>query len=177
MNIVNVLSLERFYEFASDIIVNIKKKSITVHSKTVLLSFCLSADVREVMFSSTTQLSQGLSATEYTAIGLSSVILALIYVASVSLYLHSKKTRRKIVEEPEISLTPGREVSGLVKNNPLLAASRHFESDTNSGLTESDLGDDLQPSDGEQGFENVGEATFKVFYLKIVREKHRKHIS
>ncbi|XP_043590041.1 uncharacterized protein LOC122570993 isoform X2 [Bombus pyrosoma] len=116
------------------------------------------SNVREVMFSSTTQLSQGLSATEYTAIGLSSVILALIYVASVSLYLHSKKARRKIVEEPEISLTPGREVSGLVKNNPLLAASRHFESDTNSGLTESDLGDDLPPSDGEQGFENITSA-------------------
>ncbi|KAF3425314.1 hypothetical protein E2986_06235 [Frieseomelitta varia] len=113
------------------------------------------SNVREVMFSSTTQLSQGLSATEYTAIGLSSVILALIYVASVSLYLHSKKARRKIVEEPEISLTPGREVSGLVKNNPLLAASRHFESDTNSGLTESDVGDDLPLSDGEQGFDNV----------------------
>ncbi|XP_026671949.1 uncharacterized protein LOC108628009, partial [Ceratina calcarata] len=46
------------------------------------------SNVREVIFSSTTQLSQGLSATEYTAIGLSSVILALIYVASVSLYLH-----------------------------------------------------------------------------------------
>ncbi|XP_017758840.1 PREDICTED: uncharacterized protein LOC108549815 [Eufriesea mexicana] len=116
------------------------------------------SNVREVMFSSTTQLSQGLSTTEYTAIGLSSVILALIYVASVSLYLHSKKAKRKIAEEPELSLTPGREVSGLVKNNPLLAASRHFESDTNSGLTESDVGDDLPPSDGEQGFENVTSA-------------------
>ncbi|XP_076283147.1 uncharacterized protein LOC143210294 [Lasioglossum baleicum] len=112
-------------------------------------------NVREVMFSSSSQLSQGLSTTEYTAIGLSSVILALIYVASVSLYLHSKKTKRKIIEEPEISVTPGREPSGLVKSNPLLAASRHFESDTNSGLTESDLGDDLPVSDGEQGFENV----------------------
>ncbi|XP_031844242.1 shavenoid isoform X2 [Nomia melanderi] len=116
------------------------------------------SSVREVMFSSTSQLSQGLSTTEYTAIGLSSVILALIYVASVSLYLHSKKTKRKIIEEPEISITPGREPSGLVKSNPLLAASRHFESDTNSGLTESDLGDDLPASDSEQGFENVTSA-------------------
>nr|XP_033333305.1 uncharacterized protein LOC117224455 [Megalopta genalis]XP_033333306.1 uncharacterized protein LOC117224455 [Megalopta genalis] len=116
------------------------------------------SNVREVMFSSSSQLSQGLSTTEYTAIGLSSVILALIYVASVSLYLHSKKTKRKIIEEPEISITHGREPSGLVKSNPLLAASRHFESDTNSGLTESDLGDDLPASDGEQGFENVTSA-------------------
>lgn len=125
----------------------------------------LVADVREVTFSSTTQLSQGLSATEYTAIGLSSVILALIYVASVSLYLHSKKAKRKIVDEPEISLAPGREVGVLVKSNPLLAASRHFESDTNSGLTESDLGDDLPPSDGEQGFENVRETCFLKIFL------------
>ncbi|CAL7939713.1 unnamed protein product [Xylocopa violacea] len=115
-------------------------------------------NVREVMFSSTKQLSQGLSTLEYTAIGLSSVILALIYVASVSLYLHSKKAKRKIIKNPELGLTPGREVSGLVKNNPLLAASRHFESDTNSGLTESDIGDDLPQSDGEQGFENVTSA-------------------
>ncbi|XP_053973717.1 uncharacterized protein LOC128873840 [Hylaeus volcanicus] len=116
------------------------------------------SNVREVTFSSTTQLTQGLSTTEYTAIGLSSVILALIYIASVSLYLHSKKARRKIIEEPELNLSPGREVSGLVKNNPLLAASRHFESDANSGLTESDLGDELPASDGEQGFENVTSA-------------------
>lgn len=108
------------------------------------------------MFASTSQVSQGLSAIEYTAIGLSSVILALIYVASVSLYLHSKKTKRKSIEEADVTLDGGRDGSGgLVKNNPLLAAARHLESDTNSGLTESDLGDDLSPSDNEQGFENV----------------------
>ncbi|XP_050456482.1 uncharacterized protein LOC126854127 isoform X1 [Cataglyphis hispanica] len=111
-------------------------------------------NVREVMFASTSQVSQGLSATEYIAIGLSSVILALIYVASVSLYLHSRRAKRKSIEEANITLDGGRDGSGLVKNNPLLAATRHFESDTNSGLTESDLGDDLPPSDNEQGFEN-----------------------
>ncbi|XP_032670365.1 uncharacterized protein LOC116843751 isoform X2 [Odontomachus brunneus] len=111
-------------------------------------------NVREVMFASTSQVSQGLSATEYTAIGLSSVILALIYVASVSLYLHSRKAKRKSIEEANVTLDGGRDGGGLVKSNPLLAATRHFESDTNSGLTESDLGDDLPPSDSEQGFEN-----------------------
>ncbi|EFN64290.1 hypothetical protein EAG_12073, partial [Camponotus floridanus] len=111
-------------------------------------------NVREVMFASTSQVSQGLSATEYIAIGLSSVILALIYVASVSLYLHSRRAKRKSIEEANITLDGGRDGGGLVKNNPLLAATRHFESDTNSGLTESDLGDDLPPSDNEQGFEN-----------------------
>ncbi|XP_014484125.1 PREDICTED: uncharacterized protein LOC106749315 [Dinoponera quadriceps] len=110
--------------------------------------------VREVMFASTSQVSQGLSATEYTAIGLSSVILALIYVASVSLYLHSRKAKRKSIEEAHVTLDGGRDGGGLVKSNPLLVATRHFESDTNSGLTESDLGDDLPPSDSEQGFEN-----------------------
>ncbi|XP_011695289.1 PREDICTED: uncharacterized protein LOC105454400 [Wasmannia auropunctata] len=110
--------------------------------------------VREVMFSSTSQVSQGLSATEYTAIGLSSVILALIYVASVSLYLHSRRAKRKSIEEANITLDGGRDGGGLVKSNPLLAATRHFESDTNSGLTESDLGEDLPASDNEQGFEN-----------------------
>ncbi|XP_029168050.1 uncharacterized protein LOC114938325 [Nylanderia fulva] len=114
--------------------------------------------VREVMFASTSQVSQGLSATEYIAIGLSSVILALIYVASVSLYLHSRRAKRKSIEEANITLDGGRDGGGLVKNNPLLAATRHFESDTNSGLTESDLGDDLPPSDNEQGFENITSA-------------------
>ncbi|KYM96939.1 hypothetical protein ALC62_12374 [Cyphomyrmex costatus] len=110
--------------------------------------------IREVMFSSTSQVSQGLSATEYTAIGLSSVILALIYVASVSLYLHSRRVKTKSIEEADITLDGGRDGGGLVKSNPLLTATRHFESDTNSGLTESDLGEDLPASDNEQGFEN-----------------------
>lgn len=111
-------------------------------------------------------MSQGLSATEYTAIGLSSVILALIYVASVSLYLHSRRAKRKSIEEANITLDGGRD-GGLVKNNPLLAA-RHFESDTNSGLTESDLGEDLPASDNEQGFENVS-AVRTVAFQSIVR--------
>ncbi|XP_051164477.1 uncharacterized protein LOC127283561 isoform X2 [Leptopilina boulardi] len=109
--------------------------------------------VREVTFSSNFNKSQGLSTIEYTAIGISSILLALIYVASVSLYLHSRKSRRKSLETPEVIITSGRDGVGLVKNNPLLAASRHFEND--SALSESDLGDDLPQSDGDQGFENV----------------------
>ncbi|RLU21651.1 hypothetical protein DMN91_006026 [Ooceraea biroi] len=117
------------------------------------------SNIREVMFAPTVQVAQGLSATEYIAIGLSSVILALIYVASVSLYLHSRRTKRKSIEETNVTLDGGRDSGGgLVKNNPLLAATRHFESDTNSGLTESDIGDDLPPSDNEQGFENITSA-------------------
>lgn len=127
--------------------------------------FCLTSDVREVMFASTSHVSQGLSATEYTAIGLSSVILALIYVASVSLYLHSRKAKKKSIEEANVALDGGRDGGGLVKSNPLLAATRHFESDTNSGLTESDLGDDLPPSDSEQGFENVSATLCNIILL------------
>ena len=118
------------------------------------------------MFSSTSHVSQGLSATEYTAIGLSSVILALIYVASVSLYLHSRRAKWKSIEEANITLDGGRDGGGLVKSNPLLAATRHFESDTNSGLTESDLGEDLPASDNEQGFENVS-ALYESCYFSI----------
>lgn len=136
-------------------------------------------DVREVMFASTSQVSQGLSATEYIAIGLSSVILALIYVASVSLYLHSRRAKRKSIEEANITLDGGRDGGGLIKNNPLLAATRHFESDTNSGLTESDLGDDLPPSDNEQGFENVNKLSifFPVTWFTSSNHFSRKNCS
>ncbi|XP_066584728.1 uncharacterized protein sha [Prorops nasuta] len=116
------------------------------------------SNTREVTFATTPQVAQGLSNTEYTVIGLSSILLAVIYVASVSLYLQSRRSKRKSLEDAEIAITGGRDGNGFVKNNPLLAASRHFESDTNSGLTESDIGDELPQSDGEQGFENVTSA-------------------
>ncbi|XP_043288143.1 uncharacterized protein sha [Venturia canescens] len=112
------------------------------------------SNVREVTFAATRQPSQGLSVVEYAAIGVSSILLALIYVASVSLYLHSRKARRKCNEEPEVAITGGRDGAGLVKNNPLLVATRHFESDTNSGPSDDDGGDELGESDAEQGFEN-----------------------
>ena len=109
--------------------------------------------VKEVTFFSNSKSQQRLSTIEYTAIGISSILLALIYIASVSLYLHSRKTKKKSLEAPEVTLTGGRRGAGLVKNNPLLGTSRHFESD--SALSESDLGDDLPQSDGEPRFENV----------------------
>ncbi|XP_028982562.1 uncharacterized protein LOC107047702 [Diachasma alloeum] len=113
--------------------------------------------IREVSFASSTQGPGGLSSFEYTAIGISSVLLALIYVVSVSLYLHSQKSRRKKLQDPEIAITAGREGTVLVKSNPLLA-SRHFESDSNSVRSESDHGEDLSPSDTDPGFEKVTSA-------------------
>lgn len=118
-----------------------------------------SLDIREVTFASAIQPNHGLSTIEYTAIGISAILLALIYVASVSLYLHSRKSRRKHPEDPpEIVITGGRDGSGLIKNNPLLTTTRHFESDTNSGHSESDQGDEFSPSDNEQSFEKVTSA-------------------
>lgn len=124
--------------------------------------FSFIADVREIIFSSTSQFSQGLSATEYAAIGLSSVILAVIYVASVSLYLHSRRGKRKSIEESEITLPGPREGvggsvvgGGLVKNNPLLIAPRHLDDDNNGVLTENELGNNLVQSDEEQNCEHV----------------------
>ncbi|KAK2578058.1 hypothetical protein KPH14_008473 [Odynerus spinipes] len=113
------------------------------------------SNVREIMFSSTSQVSQGLSATEYAAIGLSSAILAAIYVASVSLYLHSKKGKKKSIEEAVVTLSDSRETAGMVKNNPLLITSRHLENDTSSALTESELEDELAQSDREQNYEHT----------------------
>ncbi|XP_044018337.1 uncharacterized protein LOC122859051 [Aphidius gifuensis] len=116
-------------------------------------------NIREVTFASAVQPQYGLSTIEYTAIGIAAILLALIYIASVSLYLHSRKSRQKDMEDPpEIVITGGRNGAGLIKKNPLLTATRHFESDTNSGLSESDQGDEFNLSDNEQGFEKVTSA-------------------
>lgn len=96
----------------------------------------------------------GLSVTEYVAIGISSLLLGLIYVASVFLYLHIRKrkkaasdegsTRRlkglkkkdgtAITERDIIRITNERVPNlpnamgddGVVKKNPLLNLSRQF---------------------------------------------------
>ncbi|XP_034945502.1 uncharacterized protein sha [Chelonus insularis] len=113
------------------------------------------SNTREVTFMSTAQPHQGLSTIEYTAIGISSVLLALIYIASVSLYLHSRKSRRKIIRDPETVISSGRESSGIIKNNPLL---KHFESaDANSLRSESD-NEELSIHDEVNGFKKITSA-------------------
>lgn len=123
--------------------------------------------IKEVSFSSDIPIQQGLTSAEYTAIGVSSVILALIYVASVSLYLHSRKSRRKASDKNDetesgqhgfdgVNVCPSdNEGQGQVKSNPLLSISRHFESDTNSAISEADLADKLLQSESESDVENV----------------------
>ncbi|KAJ8944956.1 hypothetical protein NQ318_013104 [Aromia moschata] len=86
--------------------------------------------------------SEHLSVSEYVAIGICSVLLGLIYVASVFLYLHLRK--RNIARSDRAGLESqslGTAEEGVVKSNPLLAIS-HFApvdsaySDTNSSDNE-----------------------------------------
>lgn len=83
-----------------------------------------------------------LSVTEYVAIGICSILLGLIYVASVFLYLHlrKKKTNSRSSRRSSRSIRDNEE--GIVKSNPLLSISSHFlpgetgYSDTNSSDNE-----------------------------------------
>ncbi|KAI4466742.1 shavenoid isoform b [Holotrichia oblita] len=96
-------------------------------------------DVSEVVFSADAQSSDssegnGLSMSEIVAIGICSVLLGLIYVASVFLYIHMKKRRQyndtklEIRDNPSLSNVE----EGIVKNNPLLGLGRHFTPQDNN---------------------------------------------
>lgn len=102
-----------------------------------------------------------LSVSEYVAIGICSVLLGLIYVASIFLYLHLKK-RHSVKNSPNgrcvnegtlpsrhfVLFPDGKKPNlvtveeGIVKNNPLLSLTHHFGpsetaySDTNSSDNE-----------------------------------------
>ncbi|KAG5875336.1 hypothetical protein JTB14_027195 [Gonioctena quinquepunctata] len=104
------------------------------------------SNVSEVAFVQDTQTeassstsSESMSVSEYVAIGICSVLLGLIYVASVFLYLHLRKRNREKDAEKngENKSIKGIE-EGIVKNNPLLSMPAHFiqtdqaYSDTNS---------------------------------------------
>ncbi|XP_019881565.2 uncharacterized protein LOC109609353 [Aethina tumida] len=71
--------------------------------------------------------SSHLSLSEYVAIGICSILLGLIYVASVFLYLHLKKrhaSKNDVIDPDSQSLAAAEE--GVVKNNPLLSMVAHF---------------------------------------------------
>ncbi|KAL1501004.1 hypothetical protein ABEB36_006410 [Hypothenemus hampei] len=101
------------------------------------------SNVTEVAFSleaqsnSESSSSESLSVSEYIAIGVCSVLLGLIYVASVFLYLHLKK-RNNI---KEASATAPANVAhieeGIVKSNPLLTLTHHFPDVAYSDTTNS----------------------------------------
>ncbi|CAG4947027.1 unnamed protein product [Colias eurytheme] len=123
------------------------------------------ANITEVQFTPNAQTSDsstysGLSASEYIAIGISSLLLGLIYVASVFLYLHIRKRRKVASEESSLrrikglkkrdgTITVDRDIlrinnervqtitnamgqdDGIVKNNPLLSVGRTFSDKMN----------------------------------------------
>lgn len=126
----------------------------------------------------------GLTLSEYVAIGISSVLLGLIYVASVFLYLHIKRRRGKNEVNPEaptkstkkehiqkikeetsvdrslIHSSMETNEDGVVKSNPLLGrhfqrSKEDFESDSGSCPTD-------DPSDETQ--EDEPNDNLKVFY-------------
>lgn len=77
----------------------------------------------------------GLGMDEYIAIGISSVLLGSIYVASVFLYLHLKRRRQK--KEEEIEQQHQQQIQqvqplshhldkSVIKNNPLLGLSTRY---------------------------------------------------
>ncbi|KAK9873836.1 hypothetical protein WA026_002194 [Henosepilachna vigintioctopunctata] len=97
-------------------------------------------NVSEVSFISNAQLSTEesnlLSLSEYVAIGICSLLLGLIYVASVFLYLHIRKRNRlKSGNKPSnLNQDPhSLAEEGIVKNNPLLGLSGHFQTPDSEG--------------------------------------------
>lgn len=93
-----------------------------------------------------------LSVSEYVAIGISSILLGLIYVASVFFYLHIRRRNAEPKSGSGSSIVDSKTLAtaeeGIVKNNPLLSISSHFStpdnnnySDTNSSDT--DAGPDI----------------------------------
>ncbi|VVC97985.1 unnamed protein product [Leptidea sinapis] len=141
-------------------------------------------NITEVQFTPDAQIaessaSNGLSATEYVAIGISSLLLGLIYVASVFLYLHIRKRKKIASEECTIqrlkqkkngkSLTQ-RDImrinsecvqslpnvmgqdDGVIKKNPLLSVVRSFTSDSGSNVSDSEDMPDSSTRSDENGF-------------------------
>lgn len=111
-------------------------------------------DVSEVSFSADAHAADdmngnGLSISEYVAIGISSILLGLIYVASVFLYLHIRKRRKdsstEVDRRDNQSLTTAEE--GVIKSNPLLGLGRHFSgidnSYSDSGSSDTDVTPDV----------------------------------
>lgn len=137
------------------------------------------SDITEVQFAPNAQTSpttdtSGLTVTEYVVIGISSLLLGLIYVASVFLYLHIRKRRKAASEESKArklksinkdgKILTERDIvrinnermqtlpvlgqdDGVIKKNPLLSRQYH---DSKSGFP-SDSGSNVSDSDDFAG--------------------------
>lgn len=89
----------------------------------------------------------GLSPSEYVAIGVCSLLLGLVYVASVLLYLHARRRRSEKDKVGSAALASVDLEHGIVKNNPLLLH-RGISSDClTDTCCESDTEDSAPPSD------------------------------
>jgi hypothetical protein len=131
---------------------------ISLFLNTVLTVRHILIDVREWPFAADAHAAdgygRGLSVTEYIAIGVCSILLGLIYVASVFLYLHVRR-RRRVKQRDHCNGQPvhlaGPE-DGVVKSNPLLSTKRHpletgsYLSDSASCCSETDAVSDIAPT-------------------------------
>ncbi|CAH0590297.1 unnamed protein product [Chrysodeixis includens] len=142
------------------------------------------SNITEVQFAPNAQTSEssnssGLTVSEYVAIGISSLLLGLIYVASVFLFLHIRKRRKAMSDEDGNRIPKGlkkkdgsviteRDIvrvnneriqnlpnamgqdDGIVKKNPLLTISRQLHETKNF---QTDSGSNLSDSDdfGDNG--------------------------
>ncbi|KAF7277865.1 hypothetical protein GWI33_009119 [Rhynchophorus ferrugineus] len=87
-----------------------------------------------------------LSVSEYVAIGISSVLLGLIYVASVFLYLHLKKrSSSKTTDQSQSDTNIAAMEEGIVKNNPLLSITHHFGLSENAYSDSTNSDNDIPP--------------------------------
>ncbi|CAH2089507.1 unnamed protein product [Euphydryas editha] len=163
-----------------------------------------SNNITEVQFASNAHTfessgSSGLTVTEYIVIGISSLLLGLIYVASVFLYLHIKRRRKAAaknnnlqklkasknkdgasltehdiirINNERVQILPGvmNQDEGVIKNNPLLTVGRQFHD--NKGFS-SDFSDSEDFVDSSlQSEENA----FNKQITSVIVHKHSNEI-
>jgi hypothetical protein len=143
-----------------------------------LLTVCILAGIREWPFAADRD-GRGLSVTEYIAIAVCSILLGLIYVASVFLYLHVRRRRREKQQDHRdiqpVHLSGPEE--GVVKSNPLLSTNRHplktgnYLSDSASCCSDTDAMSDIVPTSDDSNSrvpQNVsGHFLFGIFWLYL----------
>lgn len=170
-----------------------------ITAEVVMIKIKCFSDITEVQFTPTvhtpdTSVSTGLNASEYIAIGISSLLLGLIYVASVFLYLHIRKRRRVSSEENsgrgkglkrdgtivkrdilridnERTLSNAMGDDGVIKNNPLLSVGRSFDKSNFNSDSCSNLSDSEDMPDGSLKSE---ENLFNVSYFNTIGTKTYK---
>lgn len=127
--------------------------------------------MHEVLFSADSSLdtnTNGLSISEYVAIGISSVLLGFIYVASVMLYLHIRKRRRESSNADDDSDKKNLSTieEGIVKNNPLLGLGRHFSTSdlgfVDSASSDTDAADGAIKSEDKHVRRTTFNSTFRI---------------